>query len=244
MTEAARREAFAGRLFDAALGAFDLYGVYLGDRLGYYRTLAGTAGMTASRLASATGTDERYTREWLEQQATTGILEVDVEAPVDARRFRLPDAYAATLTDHDALDYLTPMVRQLVAAGRALERVEGAFRTGGGVSWSAYGSDMVEGLAEGNRAMYLNLLATDWFPQITELDRRLSADPPARVADVGCGTGWSSIAIARAYPHATVDGFDADEGSIDLARRNAGADVPPVVPRSAGVSQPLLMIRP
>jgi SAM-dependent methyltransferase len=91
------------------------------------------------------------------------------------------------------------------------------------VGWGDYGPDMVEGLAEGNRTMFLNLLATDWFPAIPELDRRLLADPPARIADIGCGAGWSSIAMARAYPRVRVDGFDVDAGSIDLARLNAGA---------------------
>jgi hypothetical protein len=221
---AERRADFGQRLFAAALAGFDLFGIYLGDRLGFYRVLAGRPGLTALELAEATRTDARYAREWLEQQAASGIVEVvGSTADPEARQFRLPVEHAAVLADRDALDFLSPLVRQLVAAGRSLDLVLEAFRNGGGVPWEAYGPDMVEGVSDGNRAMFLNLLATDWFPAIPELDRRLSDDPPARVADIGCGSGWSSIAIARAYPRVQVDGFDSHQGSIDLARRNAGA---------------------
>ena len=102
----------------------------------------------------------------MEQQATTGSWRL-TPRPSEARRFRLPDAYTGVLTT--TMRWTTDaVVRQLVAAGRALDQVADVFGTGGGVSWSAYGSDMVEGLAEGNRAMFLNLLATDWFPAIPE----------------------------------------------------------------------------
>jgi 2-polyprenyl-3-methyl-5-hydroxy-6-metoxy-1,4-benzoquinol methylase len=98
-----------------------------------------------------------------------------------------------------------------------------AFRTGGGVPYEAYGVDMRNSIAQGNRPGFLKLLGTKWFPAIPDVDRRLRAQPPARVADVGCGTGWSSIGIARAYPLVTVEGFDLDSASIMEARRNAGA---------------------
>jgi 2-polyprenyl-3-methyl-5-hydroxy-6-metoxy-1,4-benzoquinol methylase len=98
-----------------------------------------------------------------------------------------------------------------------------AFRTGGGVAYEAYGADMRNAIAGGNRPGFLKLLGSTWFPAITDVDRRLRAEPPARVADVGCGTGWSSISIAKAYPMVTVDGFDLDSASIKEATRNAHA---------------------
>src|SRR5207248_11755210 len=98
-----------------------------------------------------------------------------------------------------------------------------AFRTGGGVPYPDYGQDTREGIAEGNRPMFLNLLGQQWLPAIPDVHARLQADPPACVADVGCGAGLSSLAIARAYPKARVQGFDADEASIALARENAAA---------------------
>jgi 2-polyprenyl-3-methyl-5-hydroxy-6-metoxy-1,4-benzoquinol methylase len=96
-----------------------------------------------------------------------------------------------------------------------------AFRTGGGVPFGAYGADVREGIAACNRPQFINLLGSVWLPAIPEVHSRLRADPPARVADVGCGTGWSSLAIAQAYPKAHVDGLDLDEPSIRQARANA-----------------------
>ena len=84
-----------------------------------------------------------------------------------------------------------------------------------------FGADAREAQAEQNRPIFLNLLGSEWLPAIADVHARLEADPPARVADIGCGAGWSSIAIAKAYPKVRVDGFDLDEPSIELARANA-----------------------
>jgi 2-polyprenyl-3-methyl-5-hydroxy-6-metoxy-1,4-benzoquinol methylase len=96
-----------------------------------------------------------------------------------------------------------------------------AFRNGGGVPYEAYGAEMRGAISSLNRPGFLKLVGPEWFPAIPEMDRRLRSQPPARVADVGCGTGWSSIGIALAYPLVNVDGFDLDTASIDEARRNA-----------------------
>src|SRR4029077_1709538 len=107
--------------------------------------------------------------------------------------------------------------------GSVMPLVTEAFRTGGGVPYEAYGQDMREAIAHLNRPAFLSLLGNYGFPATTAVDRRLRAQPPARVADVGCGTGWSSIAIALAYPLVRVDGFDLDSASVEEARRNASA---------------------
>jgi ubiquinone/menaquinone biosynthesis C-methylase UbiE len=107
----------------------------------------------------------------------------------------------------------------LVRHGRSLPGLVEAFRTGDApppLSWEP------EGRAEFNRALFLNLMGTEWLPAIEDVHRRLSAEPPARIADVACGTGWSSIAMAQAYPRVAIDGFDLDADSIAAARRNAG----------------------
>jgi 2-polyprenyl-3-methyl-5-hydroxy-6-metoxy-1,4-benzoquinol methylase len=91
------------------------------------------------------------------------------------------------------------------------------------VPYTAYGADTREGIADMNRPMFLNLLGREWLPRVPDVHARLQSDPPARVADVGCGTGWSSLAIAQAYPLVRVDGFDLDEPSIRLARHHAAA---------------------
>jgi 2-polyprenyl-3-methyl-5-hydroxy-6-metoxy-1,4-benzoquinol methylase len=222
--EEAQRDALAERFFGAALGAYELMTVHLGDRLGYYRALAESGAATSGELAAATQTDERYAREWLEQQAVAGILEVDdAEAAPGERRFRLPSGHAEVLVDRESLAHLTPMARYGVSFAQTLPAVEEAFRTGGGVSWEDYGKLGREAQADVNRPLFANLLGSDWFPAIPSVHERLLADPPARVADVACGAGWSSLAIARAYPKVTVDGYDLDEASVELARQNVSA---------------------
>ena len=99
-----------------------------------------------------------------------------------------------------------------------------AFKTGGGVAYPDYGVDAREGQAEANRTAFVNLLGAQWLPAIPDLHARLQADPPARVADMACGTGWSSLAMARAYPKVVIDGFDTDEASIVLAQQHARAE--------------------
>ena len=220
-----RRDALVERIFESSVGFMELLSIYIGDRLGLYGALADNGEATAAELASATGTHERYVREWLEQQAVAGILEVeDEKAEPEVRSYRLPEGHQDVLLERDSLSYLAPLAQQMVGVSRPLPALLEAFRTGGGVSYAEYGADMREGIAYGNRAMFVNLMGTEWLPSIPDVHERLQADPPARVADIGCGTGWSSIAIARAYPRARVDGFDLDESSVAEARTNAEAE--------------------
>jgi SAM-dependent methyltransferase len=224
-----RRDALVERLFESAIGMLDVMSVYVGDRLGLYQVLAERSSLTPGQLANATGTNERYIREWLEQQASTGILEVEEDGPpsasqtTEARRFSLPSGHAEVLIDRDSLNCLAGLLRLVVGVSKPLPALLEAYRTGAGVPYPDFGVDTREGIAEMNRPMFLNLLGQEWLPAIPELHARLQADPPARVLDAGCGTGWSSIAIARAYPNAIVHGFDADEASIAKARANAAA---------------------
>jgi 2-polyprenyl-3-methyl-5-hydroxy-6-metoxy-1,4-benzoquinol methylase len=217
-----RTGALVERLFGSALGAVDVASVYLGDRLGLYAALSEGRSATPGELASRAGIDERYAREWLEQQAVTGIIEVDDPGKDEGeRRYTLPSAHAAALTDLDSPYSISPLGRTVVSAMQALPQVMRAFRTGGGVPWSAYGPDMIESQGDFNRPWILGSLGAEYLPSIADVHDRLSSDPPARVADVACGVGWASIAIAKAYPKVTVDGFDPDESSIDIARRLA-----------------------
>lgn len=218
---AGRRDAFVERLVEATIGAWDLVAVYIGNRLGLYRALADGQCSTSGELAEATGTHERYIREWLEQQAVSGILDVsDVAGPADARRYGLPPGHDEALLDESSLNYIAPIARLVVACVGPLEALLDAFRTGDGVPYAAYGADLHEGQAQFTRPMFDSLLGSEWLPAIPEVDIRLRADPPARVADVACGEGRSSIAIARAYPRVIVDGIDLDEASIEAANRH------------------------
>ena len=209
-------DALAERLFSAAVATFDLAGVYLGDRLGLYRSLHADGPATPDELAGRTGTDPRYVREWLEQQAVGGILDVDVE-----HRFSLSEEHAAVLVEDESLNLMAPISRMLTAAIGRLPVLVDAYRSGRGIGWDAYGADMREGQAAFNRPAFTHLLGGKWLPAIGDVHERLQADPPARIADVGCGEGWSTIAIARAYPKARVVGIDLDAPSIEEARHNA-----------------------
>lgn len=218
-TEPISAEALVERMFGSVLGMMDVYLVYLGDRLGFYRALA-DGGLSPAELAAKTGTDARYVREWLEQQAVTGILHVGGQKDPDRRQYTLPAPYVEVFTDRDSLNYLAPFARMMVGVVRPLPAVLEAFRSGGGVAYADYDSDFNEGQGDMNRTMFINLLGTQWLPAIADVDARLRADPPARVADIACGTGFSSLAIAQAYPRVRVDGIDLDNASIELARHN------------------------
>jgi SAM-dependent methyltransferase len=216
-----RRDALVERLFGATLGALDVLSVYLGVRLGLYRALADRGASTSEELADAAKLNERYVREWLEQQATTGILDVDEE-----RRFTLPPGHDEVLLDEESLNYAAPFGKLLVACVRPIDALLAAYRTGDGVPYADYGADLHEGQAEFTRPIFEQLLGSEWFPKIREVHERLESDPPARVADVACGQGFSTMSIARAYPKAQVDGIDLDEASIAAARENlARSDV-------------------
>jgi ubiquinone/menaquinone biosynthesis C-methylase UbiE len=178
--------------------------------------------VTSGELAERTGTAERYVREWLEHHAAGGLLEVDdTAADPRQRRFRLPAAHVPVLADGDDVRFATTRAIDIARAARQLPDLVDAFRTGTApppLPWPP------EGRVADNRAIYLNHLGREWLPAIADVDRRLRADPPARVADVACGMGWSSIAIAQAYPSVTVAGFDLDADAIADAGRNAAAE--------------------
>ncbi len=215
-------EALADRLFHDAAGALELYTIYLGERLGLYRALHEDGPATPGELAARTGTHERYVREWLEHHAASGLVSVDdVAAAPHERRFTLPAAYVPVLVDRDDVRFAAYRAIDIVRGARPLPDLVEAFRTGGApppLPWAP------EGRAADNRTLYLTHLGTDWLPAIAAVDRRLRATPPARVADLACGLGWSSIAIARAYPLVTVHGFDLDAEAIAEAGRNAAAE--------------------
>jgi protein-L-isoaspartate O-methyltransferase len=210
-----KRDAFAERLLNAAIATMDVFAVHFGGRLGLYEALAkGPA--TVAEVTRRTGLHERYSREWLEQQAVSGVLEV--EGAGDDRRFALPPEHAEVLLDRDSLNYVAPIARLLVGAVSPLESVLHAYRNGGGVAYADYGIDLREGQAEINRPAFLQQLPHEWIPAMPDIRARLEAG--GRVADIGCGAAWSAIGIAKAYPRAHVDAFDLDSASVELAKRN------------------------
>ncbi len=214
-------EDFAERIFGSLLGTLDIMSIFVGEQLGLYDALHRRGPLTYDDAARHTGTHRRYAREWLEQQAVAGLVEVvDASESPEERRYRLPDAYAEVLCNPDSLSYMTPFARMFAASALQLPALLEAYRTGGGVGWETFGPLMRTAQADANRPLFMQLLGRDWLGSVPDVDAQLRAG--GRVADIGCGEGWSSIGIALAYPTAQVDGYDVDEASVEAARRHAG----------------------
>jgi SAM-dependent methyltransferase len=228
--QAAVTEAFVGRMFEAGLGALDLFAVALGERLGLYAALHEQGPATSAELAARTGVAERYAREWLEQQAVTGILEVpesaagsDADADADAatgreRRYALPEALVPALLDPTHPAYVAPIADFVAPIGEMFDRLLEVYRSGTGIPWSAYPTGLIEAQARFNRPAFTHEL-DGWLDAVPEFDR-LARRPGARIADAACGAGWSTLQLARRYPDAFVHGLDADDTSIAMARRS------------------------
>ena len=213
--------ALVERLFGATVGALELFSVHLGTTLGLYDALESPA--TPSELAARAGINERYAREWLEQQAVAGLIEVAEESPDGAaRRYVLPAAHRAVLVDADDPSHVAPFAALLAGIGGVLPAVAEAYRSGGGVPYADYGAEFRHGQGGINRPAFRGELPESWIPAMPDVDARLRAGG-ARVADVGCGHGWAAVAVAEAYPDVTVDGIDLDPASIADSREHARA---------------------
>ncbi|WP_187271890.1 class I SAM-dependent methyltransferase [Aeromicrobium terrae] len=201
----------------AVLGAFDVASTYLGVKLGLYQSLADHGPSTAAELAERTGTNERLVREWLEQQGATELLDASDES--GEWRFALPDGHAELLLDPLEVDSVASTVMSLAGDLAQVPRLVESFRTGVGIPYADYGPDVATGQAMGTRPIYKNEMKA-WFDAVPGLSDQL-ARGDARVLDIGCGIGWSSVYLAQAYPGVTVLGVDLDEHSIETARKVA-----------------------
>ena len=215
-------EQFADKVFQAALGTMETLNLYLGDRLGWFDALA-AAPATAAELAERTKTQPRYAIEWLEMQAVYGNLTVLDDGGGDRlqRRYALPPGAAEVLTDRRSLSYLGALPRMFAAVGGQLNHLVEAYRNGGGVSWAQLGDNARDSQAALNRPWFESALAPA-LASVPEINAVLARDG-ARIADIGCGAGWSTIALAQAYPTAAVVGVDVDEPSVRAANANAEA---------------------
>ena len=219
--DGAKLEQFVFRAVDEVGATLNAALVVMGDKLGLYKALAGAGPLTPSELAARTDTAERYVREWLNQQAAGGYVEYD---PATGR-YTLPPEQAVALTDSDSPAYLPGFFQ--IALGSVLDspRITEAARNGKGVGWHEHGHDVFDGCERFFRPGYNANLISSWLPALDGVVAKL--EQGARVADVGCGHGSSTILMAKAFPNSTFVGSDYHEGSIATAReraREAGVD--------------------
>jgi SAM-dependent methyltransferase len=186
--------------------------VLVGDRLGLYRTLAERP-MLPGELAERTGTTTRYVEEWLRGQAAGGYLEYDPQAGT----YWLTPEQAFALTDPDGAVYAPGAFELALGALRAEPQVTEAFRTGSGIGWHEHDSGVFSGCERFFRPGYAANLVASWLPALDGVEAKLRAG--ARVADIGCGHGASTVLMARAYPDSTFAGSDYHEESVTRARK-------------------------
>lgn len=217
--------ALALRLFAGMLATQESFAAYLGVKLGLYQALHDGGQATSGQLAERAGLAPRYVREWLEQQAAAGLIDVaDTRPAADQRQYRLSPGHARVLTSSaDPASAVWTALLPLGGIAAALPALLDAFRTGAGVPAEAFGADWRQGHGGANRAIYTRQLGGWIRANLPDVDQRLRADGAA-IADVGCGEGWSSIAMARAYPAARVTAVDCDADSIAAAASRAAQE--------------------
>jgi 2-polyprenyl-3-methyl-5-hydroxy-6-metoxy-1,4-benzoquinol methylase len=215
--DGAKLEAFVFRAVDEVGATLNAALVVMGDKLGLYRALAGAGPLTPQELASRTNTAERYVREWLNNQAAGGYVEYDPETGT----YVLPPEQAMALTDESSPAYIPGFFQ--IAIGSVLDspRITEVVRTGEGIGWGDHVHDVHEGCERFFRPGYNANLIGSWLPALDGVVEKLERG--AKVADVGCGHGASTILLAQAFPNSTFVGSDYHDGSIETARERAEA---------------------
>ncbi len=212
--------AFIGQ-FVTDLGAAVHSGmVVIGEKLGLYKALL-DGPMSSAQLAARTKTDERYLREWLSSQAAGGYITYNEKTG----KFSLSEEQAFTLADESSPAYLPGAFELALGSLAAVPRITEAFRTGSGMGWHEHEEGVFHGCEKFFRPGYAANLVSTWIPALHGVQAKLEAG--ARVADVGCGKGASTILLAKAFPKSRFFGFDYHDQSIEAARESA---------RSNGVS--------
>jgi SAM-dependent methyltransferase len=213
----AKLQAFIGKVLEDVGAAASAFLVFTGDRLGLYRAMAKAGPLSSDELAKQTGTDERYIREWLRNQAAGGYVAYDAASD----KYLLPPEQAVALTDEDSPAFVAGVFSSIIATARAQPKIAEAFKTGKGVGWHEHDPILFEGTERFFRPLYNGALVGSWIPALDGVEAKLRAG--AKGADVGCGYGSSTVILAQAFPKSTFYGFDYHKPSIEVARQRAAA---------------------
>jgi 2-polyprenyl-3-methyl-5-hydroxy-6-metoxy-1,4-benzoquinol methylase len=189
--------------------------VLIGDKLGLYKAMADGEPTTAAELAERTGTDERYMQEWLSAQAASGYVDYDP----DTESFHLSPEQAFALTNEYNPLFAPGGLQVAASTIKDADTIAEGIRTGRGVGWHEHHHDLFEGVERFFRPNYIGSLVSAWIPALTGVEEKLRSG--AKVADIGCGHGTSTIILAQEYPDSTFIGFDYHEPSIAAARKAA-----------------------
>lgn len=210
-----RLQAIQGQFVSDMAAAMSGVMVNLGHKLGLYRAMAHAGPMSSATLAERTGTRERYVREWLGNQAAGGYVVYDAAT----RMYELPDEHAAVLAEADSPTFMAPGFDVVATLWLDESRVAEAFRTGEGIGWHEHSACLFSGTESFFRPGYKANLVQHWIPALRGMADRLARG--ARVADIGCGHGASTILMAQAYPASRFVGFDYHPESIETAQQRA-----------------------
>ena len=213
--DADKAGAFVGKVVTDCAATVSVALAVIGDQLGLYRAMAGSEPLTSRELAEHTKTSERYVREWLINQAAAGYIEYTP----DTGRYSLPDDRAVALLSQDSPFYVGGALMIALAMTKAEPRIRENFSTGAGMGWGEHDKYMFEGCERLFRPGYLANLVQSWIPALDGVQAKLERG--AKVADIGCGHGASTIILAKAYPNSHFYGFDVHPASIEQARAHA-----------------------
>jgi 2-polyprenyl-3-methyl-5-hydroxy-6-metoxy-1,4-benzoquinol methylase len=213
-----KQEDFQIRLFEELNNGMSCLVLELGYRLGLIQTLASEGAMSSSELAGYFGYSERYVHEWLEAMAAGEYLAHDAISD----RFSLPPAHAEVLVEPNSPYSAIGTIGWVTSMARILPNLMVAFNNGGGVPFKEYGQEIVTAQSYENRPKFVNYYVNTWIPTMPDIENKLKDG--GRVAEIGCGTGWSSIALAKGFGNISIDAIDPDEPSINEAKINAAIE--------------------
>ena len=211
----ARVEELVGQLAGHMTGAMLCLAVWLGDELGYYRALAAGGAMAADDLAGTTGCNPRLTREWLDGQASAGLVSFDATGD----RYSMSGEVAALLADESTPTFMARGMNSIIAMAADGEKLRDAFLGDGGLSWGDHHPCLFRGTEWFFRPGYRAFLTSTWIPALDGVEAQLQEG--ARIADIGCGHGASVVVMADAYPKSKFHGFDFHAPSIETSRTRA-----------------------